>query len=110
MICIYTVRETEGGKHVLRIEGPACAQVQKQQNECKAHTENHQGIQAAGAASGGGRKVGRWGGGGHSPYHRGHCNVIKHTHLITQFLPLHDGLTLEGVVGQLTHLRRHTDK
>ena len=88
---------------MLRIEGPACAQVLRQQNREPPGNSGCWGCRW-------GREKGGTGGGGHSPYHRGHCNVIKHTHLITQFLPLHDGLTLEGVVGQLTHLRRHPDK
>lgn len=78
---------------MLRIEGPACAQVLRQQNREPPGNSGCWGSRW-------GREKGGTGGGGHSPYHRGHCNVIKHTHLITQFLPLHDGLTLEGVVGQ----------
>lgn len=89
MICIYAVREHGGAKRVLWRQGPACAWVQGQQSEGKAHKESYGEIQASGGRGGEERK-GVDGEGGQSPYPRGRCD-IKHTGPTTELLAPHDG-------------------
>lgn len=64
----------EGREVVLQVEGTACAKTQSQQSKYTAHTKYYEAIQSGGAI-GGGRKMRL-----ESPYHRGHCKIIKTKH------------------------------